>query len=83
MAEVILGMFFLALSNANVKFAARDFIWRYYTTAKTLPTTKRVECIDKKKFPKMALDKQSETFIVYMAAPKALPESAKMLTYFL
>ena len=42
-----------------------------YTAAEALPTTKWVELIDKKKFAKAALDEESETFMVYVAALEA------------
>ena len=74
-------MLFLVLSNANVKFAAQKRIWRSYTAAKTLSTTKQVELIDKKKLAGAALNEQLETFVVYVTALKAPSESAKMTIY--
>ena len=59
---------FLTLSNANVRFAERELTWRSYTAAKALPTTRRVELIDKKEFATAALNKDDETFIVHIAA---------------
>ena len=47
-AEVVLDMSFLTLSNADVQFLKKELTWRSYTTAKALPTTKRVELINKK-----------------------------------
>ena len=38
--EVVLGMPFLNFSNADVQFVEKEFTWRFYTTAKALPTTK-------------------------------------------
>ena len=66
-AKVVLGMPFLTLKNANVQFVEKKLTWRSYTTAKALPTTKRVELINKKKFVKTALDEKSEIFVVYVA----------------
>ena len=66
-AEVVLGMLFPTLCNANVQFVEKKLIWRSYTSAKTLLTTKRMELINKKKFTKVALDKNSETFVVHVA----------------
>ena len=40
--EVILGMPFLKLSNADVSFGEKTLTWKSYTTNKALPTTKRV-----------------------------------------
>ena len=65
--EVILGMFFLKLSNANVSFGKRILTWRTYTTNKALFTTKQVQIIDKKDFVIAALDANSKTFMMHMA----------------
>ena len=67
-AEVVLDMLFLTLSNANVQFVEKELIWRSYIAAKALPTTKRVELINKKEFAKAALDENSETFVVHVAS---------------
>lgn len=66
-------MFFLAFSNTYILFGAERFTWRSYTDIQILPTTKRVELIDKPEFAKVALDKNSEMFFVHVAifeAPK-------------
>ena len=68
--EVVLGMLFLTLSNADIQFVEKELTWKSYTAALALPTTKRVELIDKKKFAKVALDEESETFVVHVAALK-------------
>ena len=70
---VVLGMFFLTLSNADVQFVKEELTWRTYTTAKALPTTKRVELIDKKEFAKAALDKNFETFVIHVASLNLTP----------
>ena len=67
-AEVVLGMPFLTLSNADVQFVEKELTWRSYTTAEALPTTKRVELINKKEFAKATLDEKSETFDIHMAS---------------
>ena len=72
-AEVVLGMPFLTLSNADVQFVKKELTWRSYTTAKALPTTKRVELINKKEFAKAALDENSETFVVHVASLNLVP----------
>ena len=66
--EVVLGMSFLILSNTNIKFAQKKLIWRFYTTTEALPTTKRVEIIDRKKFAKAVLDKHVEAFVVHVTS---------------
>ena len=72
--EVVLGMPFLTLSNADVQFVKKELTWRSYTTAKALPTTKRVELINKKEFAKAALDENSETFVIHVASLSLVPE---------
>ena len=65
--EVILGMPFLKISNANVSFDERTLTWRTYTTNRALPTTEQVQIIDPKEFVIAALDVDSETFVVHVA----------------
>lgn len=38
--EVVLGMYFLIFSNANVLFLERELTWRSYILAEALPITK-------------------------------------------
>ena len=74
--EVILGMLFLTLSKANVRFAEQEFVWKIFTAAEALPTTKKVEIIDKKKFAAAALNTDNKTFVVHVAAlaePTTMP----------
>ncbi len=66
--DIVLGMPFLTMSNADVDFQARDLQWRSYTTGKVFPTTRRVELIGKKEFAAAALDLEYEAFVVYIAA---------------
>ena len=66
--QVVLSMPFFSLSNTNVQFIEKELTWTFYTTAKALPTTKWVELINKKEFAKVALDKKSETFVIYIAS---------------
>ena len=40
--EVILGMLFLKISNADIAFGEGTLTWKSYTTNKALPTTKQV-----------------------------------------
>ncbi len=66
--NIVLGMPFLTMSNADVDFQAQDLQWRSYTTGDVLPTTKQVELIGKKKFAVAALDPEHEAFVVHVAA---------------
>ena len=65
--EVILGMPFLKISNADVSFGQRTLTWRTYTTNEALPTTEQVQIVDLKEFVIAALDIDSETFVVHVA----------------
>ena len=61
-------MLFLTLSNADIKFAQKELTWRFYIAAEALPTTKRVEIIDKKEFTKVALNKYIQAFVVHVTS---------------
>ena len=63
---MVLSIFFLTFSNANVQFIEIELIWRSYTIAENLPITKRVKLISKKKFAKPALDENSKTFVIHV-----------------
>ena len=76
--EVVLGMPFLTLSKADVRFAERELVGRTYTAAKALPTTRRVEIINKREFAAAALNTDDETFVVHVAA---LAEPTTMLIH--
>ena len=65
--EVILGMPFLKISNADVSFGEETLTWRTYTINKALSITKRVQIVDPKEFVIAALDVDSETFVVHVA----------------
>ena len=67
-AEVVLGMPFLTFSNADVQFVEKELTWRFYTTAKALPTTKWIELINKKEFAKATLDEKFETFVIHVTS---------------
>ena len=66
--DLVLGMPFLSLSNADIQFNMGNLTWRTYSIAKALPITKRVELIDKYKFARAVLDENSETFL-YILQP--------------
>ena len=66
--EMVLGMPFLSLINADFQFNAREFNWRSYITAEALPTARQVELINKHEFAWTVLDENSETFVMHVAA---------------
>lgn len=60
---------FLSLNNTDVKFVESDiFTWKSYDNAKVLLITSWVQLIDKHKFAKVALNRNFDTFVVYVAA---------------
>ena len=61
-------MLFFSFSNPNIQFAKRDLIWRSYITKKALLTTQMVELLNKNEFAKVAIDRESKTFVVYVVA---------------
>lgn len=76
--KMVLGMHFLTLFDADIWFAERKFIWRSYMTPEALPTTRRVELIDKREFITIALDENSKTFVMHVAALGASSETTKI-----
>lgn len=71
--EIVPGMFFVNLSNADIQFMVG-----------ALPTTIYVELIDKYKFARVALSKNSETFVVHVVVletlePTIYPSQAYLL----
>ena len=58
---------FLKISNANIAFGEKTLTWKSYTTNKSLPTTKGVQLVDPKEFVIVALDANSETFVILVA----------------
>ena len=65
--NIVLGISFLTMSNADIDFHAQDLKWRFYITRYVLPTTKHVELIEKKEFTTAALDLKHNVFIVHIA----------------
>ena len=65
--EMILKMFFLKLSNADMSFSDETLMWRTYTINKALSITEQVQIIYKKNLVIVALDVNSKTFVVHIA----------------
>ena len=65
--EVILGMPFLKIRNADMSFGEGISTWRTYITNEALLTTKRVQIIDPKEFVIAALDIDSKIFVIHIA----------------
>lgn len=64
--NVMFGMPFLIMSNANIDFQSRNLQCRSYPTEDILPTTRQVELIGKKKFVAATLNPKYETFVVLL-----------------
>lgn len=70
---MVLIMPILFFNNTNVEFAElKKSIWRLCILIEALPTTSRVKLISKRKFIKMVLNKNSETFVVYILDLEAI-----------
>ena len=65
--EMVLGMLFLKISNADVAFGEGTLTWKSYITSEALPITERVQLVDPKEFVIAALDADSKTFVVHVA----------------
>ena len=81
--EVVLRMLFLTLNSANIDFLDWELWWKTYTTKGTLPTTRRIELVDKKEFAATALNLESGIFIVHITSlsSNALPSSSPLNVY--
>lgn len=64
--DVVLEILFLTLTNQNIQFDIKSFTQRSYITTEALPTTKQIKLINKHKFAKTTLDKNSETFVIHI-----------------
>lgn len=73
-------MIFLFLNNADIEFAELEkLIYRFYTTIEALSTTSPVELIDKIEFANTVLDKDLETFIIYVVILEATKVAEMMI----
>lgn len=73
--EIVLKILFLSFSNGDFELNAKKFTRRLYTTNKALCLAKKVEMINKYVFVEAALNRNSDTFVVYVAnleAPKSV-----------
>ena len=52
-------------------FIEKKLTWRIHITKIALINTQKVEVINKKEFAKVALNKNLETFVVYIIIPEA------------
>lgn len=60
-------MLFLTMSNADISFQGRSFLWSSYISEEIFLTIRQVELIGKRKFAESALNLEHETFVVHGA----------------
>ncbi len=65
--NIVLGMSFLTMSNADVDFQVQDLQLRSYTLGDILSIFKQVEQIRKKELVAVALDPKHEAFVDHVA----------------
>ena len=81
--KVVLGMFFLILSGANIDFLGWKLRWRTYTTKEALLTTRYIELVGKKEFAAAAFDPEHKTYVVYVRSvcSNVSPSSSPLNVY--
>lgn len=79
---MILEILFFSLSNTDFQFDIGELIQSFYIAIEALPTISQVKLIDKQKFAKATLDKNSENFIMNITAVESI-EIANMIIYYL
>ena len=72
-------MLFFTFSKGDIWFIKRKLVWRTYIAAEALPTTRKVEIIDKKKFAVAALNADDKILLVHIAS---LVEPTTILIHF-
>ena len=65
---VVFKMLLIIFSNAYLWFTHKVLFWGSYNITTTLLTIQKIEIIDKKEFVVIILDKEDETFMVYIVA---------------
>lgn len=69
--EVVLVMFFLALSKVEINFVKRQLNWKMYFLNKALQITKQMQIINQKKSAAAALAPNKEAFVMHVAYLRA------------
>ena len=64
--KIVLKILFFKLSNADMLFDHKIFIWRFYIANKASVTSKKVQIINSKEFVIVVLNIDSEMFIIFM-----------------
>ena len=71
--EIVLGMPFLTLSDANVDFSGQELWSRTYIIEEVLLTTRCVKLVGKKEFTATSLDPKHGTDVVHVASLSSTP----------
>lgn len=66
--EIIFGMPFLTLNNADINFLDQKLRWKTYTTKEALLTTRHVELVGKKKFATTVFHPEHEIYIFHIGS---------------
>ena len=69
--EVVLGMFFLTLSDADVDFLGHELRWSIYSTEEALQTTRHIKLVGKKEFAAAVLDSEYEIYVVHVGSVRS------------
>ena len=75
--DIVFGMPFFILSDADIDFQKRELCWKFYTIEEALSTTKRVKLVKKKEFTAAAFDPGNEIFVVYVAFLESFSNNSK------
>ena len=67
---MILRIFFLKFSSADISFGEKILTKRTYITNETLLNTKQIQIIDKKNFVIVVLDVHNKMFMIHIAIQK-------------
>ena len=71
--KIVFWIFFPNLSDADIDIFNWELRWIIYNTKETLPTTRHVKLVKKKKFAAIALDSKHETFVTYVTSLSSAP----------
>lgn len=66
--SIALGILFLIFSNIEIDFAGQELYYKLFISIKALPTTIRMELVEKSKFKIIGFSSNEKTFVVYIAA---------------
>lgn len=64
--KIVFGMPSLPITNSNSEFHTNKFIQKLYTFVKAQPIVKVVEIINRLKFAKAVLDKNTDIFLIHV-----------------